>query len=275
MTAYSVLMSVYYKEKAEYLVDAIESMINQTIPPNDFVLVCDGPLTTELDEVIETYKNKYSSIFQIVRLSENKGLGLALAEGLLYCKNEIVARMDSDDISVLNRMEIQLPVINSNENISVVGGNIAEFVNDISNIICYRNVPCAFEDIRTTLEFKNPMNHVTTIFRKSHVIAAGNYQTLIGYEDYFLWARLLSQNNKLINIDMVLCYVRVDDAMYMRRGGLNYFLNAKVLQKHMYKLGLITKLQYIRNIFIRFVSSVLLPNKLRVCLYKRLLRINN
>ena len=124
---YSVLMSVYRKENPEFFRIAIESMLKQTIPTNDFVLVCDGPLTPKLDQVIQTLSDQYQDIFQIIRLETNCGLGNALNTGLKICKNELVARMDSDDISLLNRCELQLKAFQSDPELSLCGGNIMEF----------------------------------------------------------------------------------------------------------------------------------------------------
>ena len=127
---YSVLMSVYKKEKPEYLQMAIESMLKQTIPPNDFVLVCDGPLTRELDSVILTVRDQYPSLFQVIRLSQNSGLGNALNIGLKACKNELVARMDSDDLSLPYRCELQLNAFKKEPELVFCSGNIAEFTTD-------------------------------------------------------------------------------------------------------------------------------------------------
>ena len=111
---YSVLMSVYAKESAQNLRQAMESMLRQTMPPDDFVLVCDGPLTPELDSVIEAKHIEMGQVLQVIRMPQNGGLGHALNEGLKHCKNELVARMDSDDISAEERCEKQLRLFAQN-----------------------------------------------------------------------------------------------------------------------------------------------------------------
>ena len=143
---YSVLMSVYSREKAEYLQKSIESMLSQTIPPSDFVIVCDGLLGEELYRVINDKKREYPECFQVIQLPENRGLGEALREGLAYCKNELVARMDSDDISVPKRCELQLKIFEEKD-VSVVGGTVQEFVKDIVQAGAMRRVPETSEKI--------------------------------------------------------------------------------------------------------------------------------
>ena len=108
MDNYSVLMSVYHGEKPKYLRQSIESIFAQTIPTNDFVLICDGPLTEELDLVIQEMYDAHPDVFRVIRLEVNQGLCNALNYGLVECRNELIARMDSDDVAFANRCELQL-----------------------------------------------------------------------------------------------------------------------------------------------------------------------
>lgn len=272
MYSYSVLMSVYYKEQANYFIQAIESMLKQTVPPSDFVIVCDGPLTLELNQVIDTYTKQYPNLFQIIKLEENKGLGIALQTGIHACKYEIIARMDSDDISVLDRMEKQLEYLAKHPEISAVGGQIAEFNGDLSNVKGYRIVPKESFEIKKKLKSKNPMNHVTVSFRKKDVLLAGSYQNNIGFEDYYLWNRMILKGEYLSNLNDVLVYVRVDQEMYSRRSGINYFKQAKLLQDLLLKNKLISHAEYFRNIFIRFIASVVISNHIREFLFLKIMR---
>ena len=116
---YSVLMSVYHKERPEYLKQAIESIQVQSLSTNDFVLVCDGPLNDELDAVIQTKQLEMGENLNVVRLAKNGGLGNALNEGIKHCKNELVARMDSDDIAYPDRCEKQIAVFNTHSEVSI------------------------------------------------------------------------------------------------------------------------------------------------------------
>lgn len=269
---YSVLMSVYHKEQPKHLRMAVESMLNQTVPPSDFVIVCDGPLTEELDRVTEDFKNQAPELFQIVRLEENKGLGLALKEGLTYCKADLVARMDTDDIAVSDRMEKQLAFMNQHPEISVVGAQIAEFEEAPDHIIRYRMVPECQKDILHKLKFANPMNHVTVLFQKEHVLNVGSYPHHPGFEDYHLWTKLLSEGYQFHNLPDTCCLVRADAHMLKRRDGWAYFKNTVKMEKLLRKKKLISPWQYLVNITIRFGGTVLLPHGLRKKLFSKLMR---
>ena len=176
---YSVLMSVYKNDDPAYFSRAIDSMLNQTVPPDEIVLVKDGPLSCELDETIADYKNKYSDIFSIVSSSENIGLGRALALGLQQCRNELVARMDSDDISDPDRCRSQLLFLSEHPECSVVGSNIAEFNGDIDDVVSYRNVPENHEQICEFMKKRCPMNHMTVMLKKVRGRESRGISTLV------------------------------------------------------------------------------------------------
>lgn len=268
---YSVLMSVYEKENAAYFTLAVESMLCQSCPPAQFVLVCDGPLTPELDKEIERFTAERPELFSVIRLPENKGLGIALQIGLNACENELVARMDSDDISLPLRMEHQLEAMSSDAKLDVVGGQIAEFTGSTDNIHGYRVVPMSPEDIRRGAVWRNPMNHVTVLFRKSSVLSVGGYQELKGFEDYYLWARMLKAGCKLVNLPEVCVLVRVA-GLQARRGGHSYFRQTVLLERALRNCGIIGSCAYYKNLLIRYCGTVLLPDSLRQRVYQRHLR---
>lgn len=225
MENYSVLMSVYYKEKAAFLQESMESIYKQTIPTNDFVLVCDGPLGEELNFVIEKMQVYFGDILHIVRLKKNCGLGNALNEGLKHCKNELVARMDSDDISFPDRCERQLTYFEKKQ-VSIVSGTVLEFAEDISEITGKRKVPSSHEEICKFSKKRNPFNHPTVMFRKREVEKAGGYSEKYPlFEDYYLWVRMLQNGSIGQNIEEPLLYMRTPRDMYMRRGGKRYAKN--------------------------------------------------
>lgn len=267
---YSVLMSVYGKEKAEFLKQSIESMLNQTVLTNDFVIVCDGPLTKELDKVIDTVESENPGLFQVVRLSENQGLGVALREGLLCCKNEFIARMDSDDISVTQRCEQQLTAI-MREKAEIVGGWVEEFYTDPSEQGAIRSVPEKNEEIIRYAKKRNPFNHPTVMFRKEAVIKAGNYQSCRGFEDYHLWIRMLNAGCKGYNIPEVLVHMRGGKGMYERRGGWDYLKDMTAFQNFMRKSGYIGNVKFLMSVVQRGIVS-LAPAKLRQLIYSAFLR---
>ncbi len=226
MDPYSVLMSVYRKEQASYFKQSILSMLRQSVPPDDFVIVCDGPLTKDLDAVIHEFTQICPNLFQIIRLAENRGLGIALQEGLAVCRHDLVARMDSDDISTPKRCEKQLAVF-AEKDAAIVGGNIAEFTEEISfgetpRAARVRKVPETNEEIRQFARRRNPFNHPSVMLRRSAVQKAGGYKDCKGFEDYYLWVRMLGMGMTGYNIQEILVYMRTDAGMYERRGSLSY-----------------------------------------------------
>ena len=270
MENFSVLISVYHKEKGAHLKAALGSVFNQTIPPTEVVLVKDGLLTPELDAVIDSFVAQFNML-KIIPLTQNVGLGNALNEGLKHCKYELVARMDSDDICVPNRFELQLNAFNSNPELAIIGGWISEFENDPSIIISHRKPPQTNDDLYTFLKYKSPFNHMTVMFKKSIITKVGGYKHLYLLEDYWLWARMANSGAKFYNIQSVLVNARGGTAMAARRGGWKYAKSEINLQKKMYQLGLIGPMTFIKNSMIRFTIRMM-PNKLRVIIYQKLLR---
>ena len=268
---YSVLMSVYHKEQPEYLRDSIESMLNQTAKPDEIVLVKDGPLTEALEKVIYEYKD--NPILNVIELKENVGLGKALNIGLTKCRNEIVARMDTDDISELERCEKQYKILKSQE-VSVVGASVAEFIDDKNNIVAYKDVIENHNEIIQRMKYRNAINHPTVMFKKSDVISAGSYQHCFLNEDYYLWIRMILKGYRFMNIDKPLVRMRITNETYLRRGGWKYFITQKKLFEYMLEEKYINIMEYLYNNAIRFVTRLLVPNKLRKILYLKLLRRN-
>lgn len=270
---YSVLMSVYYKEKPEYLKEAIDSILNQTVKTDDFVIVCDGPLTEGLDKVIADYVKTYSGLFAVYRLSRNMGLAKALNNGILQCKNELIARMDSDDISAPDRIEKQIAAINEKK-ADIVGANIIEFVGNINNTGNSRIVPEKNEDIITFAKKRSPFNHPTIMYKKSAVIAAGFYEDYRFFEDYNLWATMLNMGYKGYNIQENLLYMRGGEEMYKRRGGFSYVGCIYRFKKHLKKIGFIGEKDFLVGVLGHAVVSII-PNGIREKIYSKLLRKAN
>lgn len=265
---YSVLMSVYEKEKAKNLKESIDSIFSQTVATNDFVLVCDGPLTAELNDVIEQYHLANKDNMQVVKLCENVGLGRALNIGLKYCKNELVARMDSDDISKLNRCEKQINLFKLyGDSLALVSGYINEFDKDPGNPIGQKRVPIHDRDIKKYSRRRNPINHPCVMFRKSAVMSVGGYQeTFHLFEDYYLWIRLFDKGYKARNVDEVLLDMRTPVDLYKRRGGFKYAVELSRFFKWMKKISWINwsdiLLSAVPHIFV-----CVLPNRIRKQIY--------
>lgn len=269
---YSVLMTVYAKENPAHFEWAIRSMLFQTVKPNDFVIVCDGALTPELDAVIEHYVRLEPVVFQILRLEENCGSGVASRQGLLLCRNNLVARMDSDDLAAVNRAELLLQAFQNNPELSVVGGQMAEFQGDYKKISAYRILPTEHEDLMRCAASRSPLNNITVMFRKSAALEVGNYNDIRVREDYDLWIRMLSAGYRMTNLPRVLAFARVGEKMYARRRGIQYFRYAVRTEKLLLKNGFISPVKFGMELTMRFAASVLLPERFSHWLFRRLMR---
>ena len=268
---YSVLMSVYYKEKPEYLKQAIESIQAQTIPTNDFVLICDGPLTDELNEVIEKKQHEIGESFHVIRLTQNRGLGKALNEGIKHCKNELIARMDSDDIAYENRCERQLEAFLKFPEISICSGTVEEFFKEISIIDAERIVPETNLEIIQFAKKRNPFNHPCVMYKKTSIEAVGSYQDFYLLEDYYLWVRMLRAGYQGYNIQAPLLHMRAGQDMYKRRAGWKYAKTQIALFRYMKSIGFIDQGEYIRSCIIR-TGSAIAPNFIRKIMFEKILR---
>lgn len=274
MKNYSVLMSVYKNDNPQFLKESIESIINQTITTNDFVIVKDGKLTSQLDYIIQEYVNIYPEVFNIVELEENVGLGKALSIGIDYCKNEFVARMDADDFSIKNRIEKELEYLEKHIDVDLIGTQSFEFTNDIRSPLQYNTFPVDHESIVKYAHSRNPYSHPSVIFKKSKVLEAGNYQDAYLCEDYDLWIRMIQNGCKCANLNEYLFAVRVSEDFFKRRGGVKYVKSINNLMKRNMKNGFFTKKDYFKNIAVR--STVyLMPNNLRSFVYTKFLRKEN
>lgn len=270
---YSVLISVYYKEKAEYLIECLESMVHQTVQPSEIVIVKDGKLTAELEDVLTKYKTKYQRLFKFVCLDKNVGLGLALAEGIKNCSHELIARMDSDDISIPNRCELQLREFAKDSLLDVCGGYIKEFCDSKEKVVSIRKVPLVDSEIKEYQKRRDAVNHVTVMFKKSKVLEAGNYQHALLMEDSLLWTNMILHGATFKNIDDYLVYVRTGADMFKRRGGLKYFKKYKNGRKIILQTGYISKWDYYYTLLVQLIFSIL-PNSVREFVYEKLLRSN-
>lgn len=267
---YSVLMSVYYKENPEYFKASMDSIWNQSYPTNDFVLVCDGPLTSELDSTIKWYMRKHPE-FNVVRLEKNGGLGRALNKGLQHCKNELVARMDSDDIAYPDRCEKQVAVFRTHSKVSVCSGIVEEFAADPNIVDAKRVLPETNSEIIEFAKKRNPFNHPCVMYKKSAVEAVGSYQDIYLLEDYYLWIRMLMAGYEGYNLQEPLLHMRAGSDMYKRRAGAKYAKAQVKLFTYMKRQGFISAGQCLKSCVIRS-GSALAPNWLRRFAFEKMLR---
>ena len=269
---FSVAISVYKSDNPIFFDRALNSITeNQTITPNEIVLVVDGSVSDSLNEVISKYENKYD-IFKIIRLKKNGGLGNALKIAVENATFELIARMDSDDVSLPTRFEEQLRYFQVNPEIDIVGGNITEFIGEENNIIGQRLVPVSNEAIREYMKERCAMNHVSVMYKKTAVQNAGGYQDWFWNEDYYLWIRMWLNGAIFANTGSVLVNVRVGEEMYQRRGGSKYFESEKGLQDYMLKNKMINHSTYIKNVAKRLIIQKLMPNKLRGWVFRTFAR---
>ena len=188
MQEFSVLMSVYKNDVAENVITAVKSIVEQTVRPSQVVIVVDGPIPEESTQALNGLAEEYEGLIEIYPLEQNVGLGNALKEGMQYCRYEIVARMDSDDIAVQDRFEKQLAMFEKDQELSIVGSDIAEFIGSVDNVVSVRDVPAEHKDICEYLKKRCPFNHMTVMFKKSEVDKAGGYLHWFYNEDSYLWA---------------------------------------------------------------------------------------
>lgn len=263
MTPFSVLMSVYIRDEARYLDEALSSIFSNSILPNEIILVKDGLLTEELNQIIEKFMEKYP-IFKIIQNEKNLGLGLSLAKGILECSNEYIARMDSDDICKPDRFEKQ--IIYLSEGYDVVSCWSEFFENDINNIIAVKKRPEYHEEIIKLAKKRSPISHAGTMYKKSAVLKVGNYKHYLYYEDYHLWVRMIMAGCRFYNIQEPLLLVRSSYNQIGRRGGYSYLKTEIQAHHDFYKMGFLTIFEFIRNIFIRIIIR-LNPIQVRKYLY--------
>jgi len=267
MTNFSVLISVYRNDNAQFFLDALRSIYNfQTLKPSQIVLVKDGPLPNSLNQIIDLFKLE-CPVLDILSLEHNVGLGLALNEGLKECSFELVARMDSDDISKPNRFKEQLEFICNNPDIDIISCWIDEFQEDIGNVVSIRKLPPNHEDCVKMLKYGCPLSHPAVVFKKSLVLDVGSYQSLYLKEDLYLWLRLFEKNAKFSNIQNSLLFFRISDNVYARRRGWEYMKSEFILFHFRLKIKLINIYEFTLYTFVICIVR-LLPKQILRFVYK-------
>ena len=266
---FSVLITVYEKEKPYNLRKSLLSSYRQTIRPTEIVLVCDGELTQELYDEIEQIKSEIP-ILKVYQLPCNVGSGPASCFGVKKCNTDLIARMDSDDYSEETRFEKQIKAFEENPNLIMVGTNILE---KNTEFMAFKTVPEKTEEIRKYSKFRNPFNNPSSMMKKEYILKVGNYRKFRYLEDYDLIMRLIHDNptKDFLNIQEPLVIMQTNNSSYLRRGGLLYVKTEFFLQTDFYKRGYISKVELCRNIFIRNIVRVM-PNSMRKLIYKKKMR---
>jgi len=254
---FSVLMSIYKKEEPIYFNRAMQSIWDeQTVKPDEIVLVQDGPLTDGLYKAIDEWKKKIGESFKTVPLEKNVGLGEALNAGIKHCSYELIARMDTDDISIPHRFEKQLKTFEEKD-IDVCSAFISEFEDDENKIISYRKLPENHKEIVKYSKMRSPVNHIPVMFKKSAVLKAGGYMKMDYLEDYYLWGRLIINNAKFYNIQEVLANIRAGEVQIQRRSGIKYLTNELKLLNKFKQLGFLNTIEFIKNLVIKIPIRLL------------------
>ena len=269
---YSVLMSVYKNDDPSFLKLALESIYdNQTVKPDEIVIIFDGPLTDELYDVLNLFKEGKEGIVKYYPQSINRGLGEALRIGSELCTGDYIFRMDSDDISDPKRFEKQILYVENNPEIDVLGTDIAEFNESIDEDMRVRSCPEKHDDIVKMGKKRNPMNHVSVCMKKTALEKCGGYKTLLLLEDYYLWLNMIVAGCKLANIHESLVYVRVGNGFDSKRGSKERITGWKTLQDFMLENGMISKKEAMMNmLYIR--AFVNIPPQIKKIVYSKLLR---
>lgn len=277
MLKFSVIMSIYKSDKPELVRVALDSLLQQTLLPNEIVIVGDGPVPVELEKEIDNLKLTIDNEKLPIEVSylpqeKNGGLGEAMRIAAEAAKYDYLARMDSDDICLPDRFEKQMKCFEEDPELSLVGGMITEFDGEPENIIAKRILPLEDGEIKRMMRGRCAVNHVTVIFKKADLMKSGNYQPFFLQEDHYLWARMMEHGCKFKNIPDVVVNVRSGKDQIARRGGLKFYKSVVRVFWYMYKHGLISFGYFLYICTIRGIVQVLMPNKLRTWVYLHLLR---
>lgn len=272
---FSILMSAYYKDNSLDLDKCFFSLWDdQTLKPSEIILVKDGFLSDELENVIPIWKEKLGKRLIVIALKENIGLGKALNEGLKHCSYDWVFRMDTDDICTPDRFQKQVEFIQNNPDVVLFGGQIQEFGSELNDLHKIRSVPTSDVEIRKSIGKRNPFNHMTVAYRKDVIMQLGGYKHHLFMEDYNLWLRVIGAGYKVANLPDVLLYARIGNGMHARRRGWQYIKS----EKQLLDLKLKLKLQSLLSAWTLFgIRSIfrLLPTQLVGVLYNSFLRKNH
>lgn len=232
----AVLLPVYNKDKPEYLLQSIKSVVHQSIDKTDLILLVDGPVNKYLEEVV--FRNK-NTISKIIKFDKNYGMTYVLNRGLEYCLKVgylLIGRMDADDISLPNRFELQMEYLFNNSQVDVVGGAIEEIDESgksRNKIIMY---PLTHSECFRFFAKRDPLAHPAALFRKRFFEKAGMYnEKFRKNQDTQLWYQGFKSNCVFANIPEVVLKFRItDDFFSKRRGGGK---RAKMILKERIKIN--------------------------------------
>ena len=246
---FTLLLSVWDGDQPEHLLQAFCSAVDeQTLRPAQVVIVRDGPVRDELDACLADLHKTSPVPVTLVPLESNRGLGPALDAGMAASQFDVIARMDADDVAMPHRFEVEIPLIAEAD---IVGAGLLEFVEDIENVVGQRVPPTDPEQIQRYARMHDPFNHPTVVYRRQAVQAAGGYGDLPLMEDYALFARMLQNGARAVNVAEPLVYYRVGATAFKRRGGADLLRSELRLQREFRRQRFTTPAEYARNVMVR------------------------
>ena len=270
---FSVVVCVYINDKPFLLESALRSIYEQDLLPAQVVIVQDGPISSELNNIISifetTFKQKKITFTHHI-FPLNVGHGKARSRGIEICMHDIIAICDADDINLPSRFSRQYKYLKENPKISVVGGHIQEYAD--GRPISIKTVPTSPEGIIKYCRFRCPMNQMTVMFKRQDILSVGGYQDFYHNEDYFLWIRLINADYQLANIPEVLVKVNVDAQTFVRRGGYRYFRSELSIQMLLLRYNITNIMFFIVNVIIRIFIQLLIPSSLRQVIFNKFFR---
>lgn len=258
----SLLIAVHYEIKPLQLKVSIESIFLQNSIPNEIIIISDGPISFELLKYLSEIRIRHNQI-SIIYLKKNKGLAYALNFGVEKSKNNLIARLDPEDININDRFLVQKKEFDKNPNLSICGSYIQEKSKSKTRLI---KKPLTDNEIKFSLKIKNPIIHSTVMFKKSDIISVGGYPNIFKCQDYFLWVKCMEKKSKFKNIDKALVISKLDSNL-MKRRGLNYFYYEKKIYRYMLKKKIISNYIYFLNITSRLILRFL-PYQVKFFLYQ-------
>ena len=273
MSTISVLVPIYYKENIKTINKCLTSIASQTVKPEEIVCALDEPSTPEIEEIIDTFARVNEIKIVKCYSKRGSGLGAVLRIGVDNCTSDYIARMDADDIAISERLEREKDFLDKYQNIDVVGSNIAEFENNIDEIIAYRNVPEDDVACKQMLKRRDPINHMTAMFRRDSVLKAGNYPSdMKSCEDTYLWTRFYAAGLNFANIQENLVFVHAGREMYKRRSGKKAYHFVKRAIDYKEQVGLIGMGEALFQKITNYYVLVIMSDKMRIFVYEKLLR---
>lgn len=265
-TPFSLLLPVYENDDPSQFTSAFSSSVTaQSLPPDEVVIVQDGAIPDALEKAVKVAVASTNVPVVYVRIPERGGLANALTAGLAACTNDIVARMDADDVSLSSRFERQLAKMH--EGFDLVGTGMLEFTDDTSEVVGRRTPPTGAANIARYARFHDPFNHPTVMYRKDAVQRAGGYEDIGLMEDYWLFARMIHSGARVENLPDALLMYRIGAGAYSRRGGHRQFHAEVSLQRALRSIRFTTRAQFCRNIAVRGIYRFI-PVAVRTRLYR-------